>query len=94
MRLDTFMELAGIEKVDYLKVDAQGMDLAVLKSAGNRLRDIYKITLEVTVTATPLYQSAPTKAEVLQFLEKAGFVCAETKKQTYDQEENLTFIRK
>src|ERR1700730_10299435 len=29
IRLDTFMNLAGIQTVDYLKIDAQGADLAV-----------------------------------------------------------------
>src|SRR5712692_6055121 len=33
MRLDTFMNQAGIPRVDFLKIDTQGADLAVLKSA-------------------------------------------------------------
>src|SRR6266851_1056994 len=37
MRLDTFMNRAGIESVDFLKIDAQGLDLEVVKSAGDRL---------------------------------------------------------
>ena len=45
IRLDTFLNLAGIGQVDYLKIDTQGMDLGVLRSAGTRLRDILKITL-------------------------------------------------
>jgi FkbM family methyltransferase len=43
IRLDTFMNLLNITSVDFLKVDAQGMDLAVIRSAGSRLRDIGKI---------------------------------------------------
>src|SRR5882757_5129695 len=31
IRLDTLMRLTEIESVDYLKIDTQGMDLAVLK---------------------------------------------------------------
>ena len=50
IRLDTLMDLMAIEQVAYLKIDAQGMDLAVVRSAGRRLRDILKITLEVGVT--------------------------------------------
>jgi FkbM family methyltransferase len=94
MRLDTFMELLEIEKVDYLKIDTQGMDLAVLRSAGDKLKNVEKITLEVGIAATPLYVGAPTKDEVLDFLGKAGFTCAESERQTFDQEENLTFVRK
>jgi len=94
IRLDTFMDLLRIERVDFLKVDTQGMDLAVIRSAGRRLRDITKITLEVGVAAVPLYVGAPCKDEVLSFFDKAGFTLVEVEKQTYGQEENLTFIRK
>jgi len=38
VRLDTFLAEAGIEHVDYLKIDAQGADLSVIRSAGDRLR--------------------------------------------------------
>jgi FkbM family methyltransferase len=94
IRLDTFMDLMAIEQVAYLKIDAQGMDLAVVRSAGRRLRDILKITLEVGVTGVPLYVGAPSKDEVLRFFETAGFILAEVEKQTQGQEENLTFLRK
>jgi FkbM family methyltransferase len=94
MRLDTFMELVEIEKVNFLKIDTQGMDLAVLRSAGDRLQDIEKITLEVGVAPLPLYLGAPSKNEVIDFLDEAGFTLVGAEKQTYGQEENLTFIRK
>lgn len=94
IRLDTFMEYMEIKKVDFLKIDAQGMDLSVLKSAGSRLHDIARITLETAVASVPLYQGAPSRNEVLRFLEAAGFTLVEVEKQTQGQEENLTFIHK
>lgn len=93
IRLDTFMDLMGISHVDYLKIDAQGADFSVVKSAGTRLPDIRKITLEVAVTASQLYVGASTKDEIVKFMEKSGFVLVDTEAQSYDQEENLTFIR-
>jgi FkbM family methyltransferase len=93
IRLDTFMALTGIRSVDYLKIDTQGMDLAVVRSAGTRLRDIAKITLEVDIKEVRLYSGAPTKDEVVTFLSGAGFSLASVDKQTYGQEENLTFTR-
>jgi FkbM family methyltransferase len=93
VRLDTLMDLLGIQKVDFLKIDTQGSDLAALRSAGSRLRDVTKITLEVEVAPVPLYKGAPSKDEVLEFLTEAGFVLVGTEKQTHGQEENLTFIR-
>jgi FkbM family methyltransferase len=93
IRLDTLMRLTEMESVDYLKIDTQGMDLAVLRSAGSRLRDIAKVTLEVDVTTTPLYSGSPLKEEVIAFLDHSGFVLTNVERQTYGQEENLTFIR-
>lgn len=92
IRLDTFMSLAKIESVDYLKIDAQGADLAVIKSAGDRLRDIAKITLEVDITPIRLYAGAPSKDEVVGFLKDFGFSLVSAEAQSNAQEENLTFI--
>jgi FkbM family methyltransferase len=93
IRLDTLMGMLEIEKVDFLKIDTQGMDLAVLRSAGTRLGDIGMIRLEVWVAPVPLYSGAPSKQEVVAFLEGSGFSLVETEKQTDGQEENLTFVR-
>jgi FkbM family methyltransferase len=93
IRLDTFMNLLSIRRVDFLKVDAQGTDLAVLKSAGSRLRDIASITIEVDVSPQPLYVGSASKSEAIAFLHEAGFELVRAQKQTYDQEENLTFER-
>lgn len=93
IRLDTLMALMGIRSVDYLKIDTQGMDLSVVKSAGARLCDISRITLEVDVTPVPLYLGAPSKADVVTFLSQAGFALGHVETQTFGQEENLTFVR-
>lgn len=94
MRLDTFMELAGVGKVDFLKIDAQGGDLAVVRSAGSRLKDIHKVTLEADITPTRLYQGSSSRAEIVAYMEHHGFMLAETETQSSGQEENITFIRK
>lgn len=93
VRLDTFMNAAKIAKVDFLKVDAQGADLAVLKSAGKRLRDIEKVTLEVTITPVQLYEGAAGKNEVLRFMNENDFQLIDEEGQSHGQEENLTFVR-
>lgn len=91
IRLDTFMNLAGIHAVDYLKIDAQGADLAVLKSSGNRLKDFRKIYLEVSVTPHPVYQGCASKKETVEFLGERGFELVAVETQSDGQEENLTF---
>jgi FkbM family methyltransferase len=94
IRLDTFLNQAGIGKVAYLKTDTQGCDLTVIRSAGERLRDIERISLEVQTTLIPLYRDACRKEEVLAFLTGAGFELISSEKQSHDQEENLTFVRR
>lgn len=93
IRLDTFMQMVGIARVDFLKIDAQGADLAVIKSAGDRIRDITKILLEVSITPVPVYVNSPSKEQVVAFLKSAGFSLINVERQSCDQEENLTFAR-
>jgi len=94
IRLDTFMSQVGIGEVEFLKIDAQGADFAVIRSAGDRLRDIRRIKLEVAITPRQLYRGAADKATIVAFLESRGFLLTETEAQSHGQEENLTFIRR
>lgn len=92
IRLDSFLNRMGIAQVDFLKVDAQGADLAVLRSAGARLKDIRRIQVEVQVTPRQLYQGAGGRAEVEAFLRAAGFRLIEAQTQNHAQEQNLVFV--
>jgi FkbM family methyltransferase len=92
VRLDTFMAWAGISKVEYLKIDAQGADFSVVKSAGERVRDIKKIKLEVAVTPVSPYDGAARRVDVVNYLESFGFVLTDVERQFHGQEENLTFV--
>jgi len=92
-RLDSFMQHEGIGRVEFLKIDAQGADLAVLRSAGERLRDIDRIQLEVAVTPRQLYLGAEDKPAILAFMAAHGFRLAGTETQSEGQEENLTFVQ-
>ncbi len=93
MRLDTFMDVYGIAEVDWLKIDAQGLDEGVVRSAGNRLRWIERVTLEVQITPIPLYVGASTKEEVVDYMEEQGFALVSSTTQSLGQEENLDFMR-
>lgn len=94
IRLDTLMDLTGIGTVDFLKIDAQGADFAVVRSAGSRLKDVCKITLEVDVTPTRLYEGSADRRDIVAYLERQGFALTGVEKQSGGQEENLTFVRK
>ena len=91
MRLDTFLDGMKIDKVDFLKVDAQGSDLDVVKSAGARLADVRRVQLEVA-TGGSLYQGAASRADVIAFMEGSGFRLQSREDESHGQEENLTFV--
>lgn len=93
IRLDTFLSSLGIDEVEFLKVDAQGHDLAVLKSAGLLLRDIKMLVVEASVVAQHQYLGSPSKDEIVSFLAERGFALTATETQTAGEEENLTFVR-
>jgi len=93
IRLDTFMDLMDIDQVEFLKIDAQGADLAVVRSAGGRLRDIERLALEVQVAAVPLYEGGSERSAVVEYLTSRGFAMTSTERQSLDQEENLVFVR-
>lgn len=91
IRLDNFMRSNCIAEVDLLKVDAQGYDLQVIKSAGDLIRKVKRIQLEVQVT--PLYTGSASKEEVVEYLEALDFRLVNTSLQTEGLEQNLEFIR-
>ena len=91
IRLDTFLNSVGIKDVEFLKVDAQGADLEVIRSAGARLRDIRRVSLEVQIAPVSLYSGAADKEAVIRYMQDAGFQLVDAERQSHDQEENLTF---
>lgn len=92
-RLDSFLQRYNIQHVEFLKIDAQGADFAVLRSAGDRLADIDRIQLEVAITLRQLYAGAADRATILAYMVGQGFELVETEVQSSGQEENLTFER-
>jgi len=93
VRLDTFMDAAGIGAVERLTVDAQGADLDVLKSAGERIRNVESVRVEVSVTPFPVYQGAPTKQEIMDYMDAYGFRLTEVEPSSRGQEEYLQFTQ-
>lgn len=94
IRLDTFLLGAGIMEVDFLKIDTQGADLDVVRSAGGMLRKIKRITLEADVSPIRLYRGSASKDEIVQYLLGRGFELTLVEEQHPGLDENLTFVRR
>lgn len=70
--LDTQLSLHGIPSADFMKIDTQGSELAILEGAEQTLRSSV-ISLEVEVEFAPLYQGQPLFGDVERYLTAHGF---------------------
>jgi FkbM family methyltransferase len=93
MRLDTFLNAADVREVAFLKIDAQGLDLGVVRSLGDRLRDVRRIQLEAAEPGHRQYSGSADRDDVTAFMQASGFVKVIDEPQSYGQEVNLTFDR-
>lgn len=90
-RLDTFMTKMGISHVSYLHIDAQGEDLNVLKSLGDKASVVRAGVIEVCLK--PLYINHFTKAEALATLDRLGFRVTRIEPDYFGLVENVYFAR-
>lgn len=70
--LNNFCQSYSIDEIDFIHMDVQGAELMVLKGAGDFLRRIKLIWMEVEEVS--LYEQQPLKPEVQSFMAKNGFV--------------------
>jgi FkbM family methyltransferase len=86
VRVETVMGYCArgtIERIDLLKIDAQGYDLHVLRGARTML-DEKRITLVACeVNQTHLYEGQPTIRDVLAFADDVGYELVGFYEQTY-----------
>jgi FkbM family methyltransferase len=69
--LQRWAAAAGHTRVDVLKLDVQGAELAVLRGAGDLLESVR--TLDLEVEFNPIYRDQPLFADVDTFLRARGF---------------------
>ena len=75
MRVDTLenqLREASVEWVDFIKLDAQGAELAILRGA-ERLMRACVVGLEIEVEFLPLYHGQPLFGEVDAYVRSLGF---------------------
>lgn len=92
-RMDTFIEREGIQNIDMLWIDAQGNDLNVLKSFGDKLSIVQQGRCECT-NVVPLYDGIDNYyGDVAAFLLKNGFTVKVDYWHAHDTEVDLKFWR-
>ena len=65
--------------VAYLKIDAQGMDVKVLESAGELMGRIQQVEMEVVRDTCPrMYETAPNCSESVEAMARFGFTTKKT----------------
>lgn len=74
MSLETVFRRYAIQRVDFLKIDAQGIDLEVLRSCRSYLPAVAAVCLEVPFsTRSSLYAGEPDAATVISEVQRLGF---------------------
>ncbi len=71
LTLSDFMINNNIQAVDFMHIDVQGAELKVLKGAGQAIRNIKAIWLEVADVT--LYKNQPTTLVIEDFMREHGF---------------------
>jgi len=69
--IDEWAAASGVERIDLLKLDLQGAELAALRGAARMLAGVRVALIETQFI--PIYEGAPTAAELVRFLDDAGF---------------------
>lgn len=96
LSLKSFIENQSLDKIDFIKIDIQGIDLEVLASAGDRLANIQAGMLEVSATdVNKLYIGEQQNLRhALNFLDESGFtVMAIKPNDPATNEVNIFFTR-
>src|SRR5262249_34589828 len=71
-RLDTLLPAKGVADTDFIKIDTQGAELAILEGASDTL-DTRVFGVEVEVEFAPLYVGQPLFSDVDALLRSRGF---------------------
>jgi FkbM family methyltransferase len=79
--LDTALQQAGVEHVDYVKIDTEGCKQDILSGAVETLKQVFAIEIEVWFN--PVFSDAPFFADIDTFLRAQGFVLFDLAKSNY-----------
>ena len=71
-RMDSLIAEGALPQPDFMKIDAQGFELNVLKGLGDRIRDLLGIRLETQLR--PIYKGQALFPEIYEWMRERGFI--------------------
>lgn len=93
MRLDTLIKKERIRYVDFMKIDAQGHDLEVLKSLGKSISKVREIVVEGSLTPFNIYDGQTNQKDaIVDYMQLNGFKLHKQEKLSRNQEINMWFV--
>jgi len=91
LTLETVIDMLPFQTVEFLKVDAQGADFEVVKSAGKNLYRIVSFVVEIQTK--PLYKDSATEEQFVDYFQSRGFKMIKKKFQNKQESEaNMLFL--
>ena len=92
MKLDTYIYLNKIKKIDILKIDTQGHELDVLKGAKNSLKNNIFHFIEVEIIICDYYIKKVNLYEIDRIMNKNNFSAFDLQEFGYDQKNQIKWF--
>ncbi len=94
IRLDTFMEIYGVQEIEYLWIDTQGNDFRVLQSLGDKISLVKSGRCECALSFSLYSDVDNTHTSIVPWLQNHGFkVDVVPEKMSGDREGDVHFTR-
>lgn len=93
IRLDTLIKKERIRYVDFLKIDAQGHELEILKSLGKSITKVREVVVEASTTPFNIYDGQTNQKDaIVDFLTRNNFKLHRQENLSRNQEINMWFV--
>lgn len=94
MRMDKFIVDRRLNRITFVRIETQGTALDVVKSFGQHISKVMEFAIKVHTIPYDLYAGQTTKAELVDFMDNAGFAVYGTQSWSRGQEEIIWFVNR